>query len=107
MSYEPVKKAMQAGTPLELICAACPWDRLCITPPSMTSADIEEAMNKAEANDARPGEKGARLLMTALIMAGRDTQAQVCPVFAVRLKSPEGRQLADMIRSSMQAGEPR
>jgi len=111
MSYDAVKKSMSAGTPHELICAACPWDRLCIQPPSMTSAEVEQHMADAEAKDAAKATEGGQgmpmvTLMTALAYAGKDTAAQICPVFAVRLRGPEGRQIADGVRKSMrEAGE--
>lgn len=113
--YEQMKKAMQAGTPLELICTACPWDRLCITPPTMSAAEIEQQLRQAERQDAEriqaPGAKAGRMpvntLMTAMLFAGKDTSGQLCPVFAARLRSPEGRGIADAIRTAMQRfGEP-
>jgi hypothetical protein len=100
--YTTVKKAMEAGTPHEVICATCPWDRLCITPPSMSGADVEQAL--ADAKQPRPEEAGGglgRAIMTALIFAGKDTQAQLCPVFSVKLSSPDGRAIADGIRTTM------
>lgn len=108
-NYESVKNAMQAGTPLELICATCPWDRLCIAPPSMSSAEVKEKLAEAEAQDnaqaASQGSTGMPMvsILTALTLGGRDTMAEICPVFATRLRSREGRQLADGIRSTMQA----
>ena len=100
--YNSVKNAMQAGTPPELICAACPWDRLCITPPNMTGGDVEVQIKKAKVEDsARPDSKGMGALLTALMFAGKDTAAQLCPVFALKLRSPEGRQVADTLRTAM------
>lgn len=103
--YNAVNEAMKAGTPHELICAACPWDRLCITPPSMTAADIERITKEAEAKDMQRPDAGSRvpagLLMTTLIFAGKDTAAQLCPVFALKLRGPEGRELADNMRNWM------
>jgi hypothetical protein len=104
--YGTVKEAMKAGTPPELICASCPWDRLCITPPSMTGADIERHLDKAKRDDeARdPNHKGLPTgqLLTALMFGGRDNQGALCPVFAVKLRSPDGRQVADTLRKLMQ-----
>jgi len=103
--YTPVKNAMEAGTPPELICAACPWDRLCITPPQMTSGDIDRLIKEAEEKDMqRPGAADRMpvgMLMTALTFGGKDTAGQLCPVFALKLRSPEGREVADGIRKSM------
>ena len=41
-------------------------------------------------------------LMTALVYGARDTQSQVCPVFALRLRSSGGRKIADSLRVAMQ-----
>jgi hypothetical protein len=107
MSYDQVEAAMSAGTPHELICAACPWDRLCIQPPAMTSAEIDAKVKAAAAQDEAKGTHGtpATMLITAMVYAGRDTSAQVCPVFAVKLRSPEGRQIADGVRASMRGAD--
>jgi hypothetical protein len=118
MSYDQVKKSMQAGTPLELICAACPWDRLCITPPTMSAADIDAAITEAEQKDKAKADAGqtgmpVQMLLTAIVFGGKDMTGQLCPVFAARLRSPDGRGVADTIRTAMQrfgepeAGEPR
>ena len=106
--YNAVTEAMKAGTPPELICAACPWDRLCITPPSMSRAEIDAKIAEAEVKDnERLGPQGGMptgMLMTALVLGGKDTAAQLCPVFSLKLKSSEGRQVADSIRSAMRDG---
>lgn len=110
--YKPVKDALAAGTPPELVCAACPWDRRCITPPSMTSGDIERQMEEAKRQDEqRANENPASnrmplgTLMTAMMLGGRDTAAQLCPVFSLKLRAPEGRQIADGIRAQMRGDE--
>ena len=41
-------------------------------------------------------------LLTALMFAGKDTSAQVCPVFALRLRSSGGRKIADTFKGLMQ-----
>jgi hypothetical protein len=103
--YTAVKKAMAAGTPPEIICAACPWDRLCITPPAVSTTDVDAMIAEAEAADRSRDPQGHRMptttLLTAMTMAGRDTMGDLCPVFALRLRAPEGRQLADKIRAAM------
>lgn len=99
--YRAVTEAMNAGTPPELICAACPWDRLCITPPYMTAAEVTRRIREAEQMDAEKGEMSVGTLMTAIVFAGRDTAAQLCPVFALKLRGPEGRAVADTLRESM------
>lgn len=103
MSYEQVKKELAAGTPAELVCAACPWDRLCITPPAMTSAAVEEAIAEAKAADLARDPKGMPTgsLMTILAVGGRDSMGSLCPVFALRLRGPDGRGIADSIRHTM------
>lgn len=101
--YDDVKKAMSAGTPPELICAGCPWDRLCVQPPEMTAADVERIMTEAQAKDrARdPNALPAGTLMTALVYAGRDQTGQMCPVFSLRLEADRG--VSDTIRTAMRA----
>lgn len=101
--YSSVKQAMEAGTPHEVICATCPWDRLCISPPAMSGAQVDEmlAESKTRKDDEDGGGYLARALMTTLMFAGRDTQAQLCPVFSVKLSSPDGRAIADNIRTQM------
>lgn len=105
MNHTPVKDALAAGIPAEAICATCPWDRLCLLPPNMSSAEIDRRIKESEAKDlARdPGRKNppVGMLMTALVLAGRDTSATLCPVFAVRLSGPDGRRLADSVREQM------
>lgn len=112
-TYNAVTDAMKAGTPHELICLACPWDRLCITPPELTAADIEKRMAEAKRQDdaqqaSRPGQAPMASLMTLMMLGGRDTAGQMCPVFAARLRGPEGREVADAIRRNMRTfGEPK
>ena len=111
--FQAVSKALAGGADPAMLCATCPWDRNCVTPPTMTTADVEAQIAEAARKDdehlaqARiagvdPGLPTGSLL-TALVVGGRDTSAQVCPVFALRLKSSGGREIADSIRSSMQA----
>lgn len=110
--YEPVKKALSAGLDPAMLCQTCPWDRNCITPPAMTSAEIQAKLDEALAADDRkaaearatgadPGMPVSSLL-TAVTLGGRDTASQVCPVFALRLRSSGGRLIADSVRASMQ-----
>jgi|SRR5690242_6251873 len=101
-TYDDVKNAMQAGTPPELICAACPWDRLCVQPPTMTAADVDRKLAEAEAADKtrNPNTFPVGLLVTALTFGGRDSAGQLCPVFSMRLKND--RSVADSIRTTMQ-----
>ncbi|SRR6266498_4056814 len=103
--YPAVQKELERGTPPELLCATCPWDRLCVTPPSMTAQEVQKQIDDAEAKDRAkdPEMKGmpVGMLMTTLALAGRDKQAELCPVFALRLRGPDGRQVSDGIRGMM------
>jgi len=114
-SYESVSKALSDGLDPAMLCQTCPWDRPCITPPTMTRTEIDAAMEKAARDDqARIADaelSGERLsataavagtLMTAVAYGGRDTAAHICPVFALRLRSSAGRGIADSLRRSMQ-----
>ena len=111
--YQAVQKALSGGADPAMLCATCPWDRNCVTPPTMTSAEIEQHMAEAarkdrEKADARlamglQAEMPAGILLTALAYAGKDLSADVCPVFGLRLRSSGGRKIADMFRSLMQA----
>ena len=110
--YSTVRKALEEGADPGMLCTTCPWDRTCISPPSMTKAEIDAEMAKASAEDKERA-VAARLkgapepmptgsLMTALVYGDKDTSAQVCPVFALRLRSGGGRRIADSLRASMQ-----
>lgn len=108
--YTPVQDALAAGTPPAMMCMTCPWDRNCVTPPTMTTADIDAKMTEAaHLDEVRRASAEGRLvpptgiLIAAAIFGGKDTSAQVCPVFALRLRSSGGRNIADGIRESMQA----
>lgn len=106
MSYDAVEKELASGTPPEMLCATCPWDRLCIKPPAMSKADVEKRVDEAKARDMRQDPEGKEMpmgtLLATIVYAGRSSQGEMCPVFALRMRSPEGRKLADTIRSSMQ-----
>lgn len=106
MSYQQVEKELAKGTAPELLCMTCPWDRLCITPPTVTRADIErqieEAKQQDEALDPERKKAPMGMLLTAITMGGRDQMGTLCPVFALRLRSPDGRRLMDTVRQTMQ-----
>jgi len=78
----------------------------------MSSAEIEAQMREAAARDRAEAEDARRMgretqmpvgtLMTAVLYAGKDTSAQVCPVFALRLRSSGGRKIADTFKGMMQ-----
>jgi hypothetical protein len=96
-----------------MLCATCPWDRNCISPPTMTSEEVKAKVDEAIAKedqrvkaDKRAGRAvgmPVEALMTTIVYAGRDLSARVCPVYALRLRSSGGRQLADSTRAAMQS----
>jgi hypothetical protein len=109
--YQAVQKALVSGTDPAMLCATCPWDRNCFSPPAMTSADVEQQIAEAHAKDEQAAAEARAMgrdvmptmtLMTALIYAGKDTAAQVCPVFGLRLRSSGGRKIADAFKALMQ-----
>jgi hypothetical protein len=110
--YEPVTKALAEGADPAMLCATCPWDRNCVNPPSMTAGEVKRQMEEASARDqatmtaARLSGQDVPLPAATLIMAavlgGKDTALQACPVLGVRLRSADGRRLADQVRSLMQ-----
>jgi hypothetical protein len=110
--YGPVQKALSGGADPAMLCATCPWDRTCLTPPTMTKQEIDAHIEKASKEDEERAEQAKALgqdpglptgmLMTTLVMAGRDSSATICPVFALRLRSSGGRQIADDLKASMQ-----
>jgi hypothetical protein len=110
--YKPVQDALAKGADPAMLCATCPWDRNCLTPPAMTSADVDariaemaeadktEAARRAALGEERPMPVGA--LMATLVYAGRDTTGTLCPVFSLRLRSSGGRAVADLLKDTMQ-----
>jgi hypothetical protein len=113
--YQSVQKALAEGSPPSMLCATCPWDRSCLSPPTMTKAEIDAEIAKAQAQDAeraaaarRKGKTLAALdaaggvLMATVVYAGKDTSAAICPVLALRLRSSGGREIADGLKVSMQ-----
>lgn len=105
MDYDRVDQELARGTAPELLCATCPWDRLCIAPPAMSRQEIDQQLAAAQKkDDARnPGGTGMPMetLLTAAIYGGRDQMATLCPVFALRLRGPDGRGVADAVRTLM------
>lgn len=108
--YQAVTKALASGADPAMLCATCPWDRNCVTPPTMTAGEVKQQIDEAAAQDeaamrADPHKAPMAALMTALVVGGRDTAMQACPVLAVRLRSAEGRKIAERVRSMMQGWE--
>ena len=115
--YKPVQKALESGADPQMLCMTCPWDRTCIAPPVMTSAEIDAQLAEATAEDDRKREAALAAgketpmpvasMLTVIATAGKDTAGQFCPVFAVRLRSSGGRQVADELKAQMQEWEDR
>lgn len=106
--YDQVSKALASGADPAMLCMTCPWDRYCVQPPAMTRADIDAELAKAKREDmAQKGPDGPGIpmhtLLTAMTTSGRDNLGQMCPVFALRLRSPDGRTIADGLKATMQA----
>lgn len=103
--YQRVKEALSQGVSPDVLCATCPWDRLCVTPPVMSAHEIEQHLAAAEAKDLERDPSGSRMpahmLMTAMAIGGRDQMGALCPAFALRLRGPDGRDVADGIRALM------
>jgi hypothetical protein len=103
MKSDPIREALKTGADPHMICATCPWDRTCIKPPAMTTGDVEEALDPDRIR-SETGE-GEGFLFAAMIkamtFAGRDTAAPVCPVLVDRLRSSDGKRIADALRELM------
>jgi hypothetical protein len=79
----------------------------------MTRAEVDAKIKEAQHEDndrrvaaqASGGDLGfpVTTLLTALSVGGRDTAASVCPVFAMRLRLPEGRHIVDLVKTHMQS----
>lgn len=110
--FETVSKALAEGADPALLCATCPWDRYCITPPKMSRAEVDAKMREAEQKDKADLETAKAegrnpgmpvgMLVSVLAFAGKDTSATICPVFAMRLRSSSGRTIVDSMKSTMQ-----
>jgi hypothetical protein len=106
--YNAVKNALSEGTPPQMLCLTCPWDRNCVNPPVMTSAEIDAQIAEASVKDkqeqrANPGSPPGATLLAALVYAGKDTAINACPVLGLRLRSGDGRKIAETVRAQMQA----
>lgn len=105
--YRRVEEALKTGAAPEHLCLTCPWDRYCITPPTMTHEDIDAKMKEAEAkdneHDRTSGGKGLPMgmLLSAVVYAGKDLSAEICPVLALRLRSSDGRAVSDNLKVVM------
>lgn len=110
--FQAVSDALAAGASPATLCATCPWDRNCVTPPSVTRADVDQRMEEARAADILKAEQAKAegkdsafpmgSVPAALVYGGREHSATVCPVFALRLRSSGGRKIADGLKGLMQ-----
>lgn len=111
--YTAVQKALSDGASPAMLCTTCPWDRNCVSPPTMTRDEVDAHLAAAARDDeakaaaaqlmGEPPPMPAGTLMTAIAVGGRDVMGQLCPVFALRLRSGSGRRIADLVRSAMQS----
>lgn len=115
MTFDQVQRALAQGADPDMLCMTCPWDRFCITPPTMTRAEVESEIAEASRKDSeksggnQAGQSGSfptATLLTALVIGSRDTTAAICPVLAMRLRLAEGRAVVDLIKSHMQHAKP-
>ena len=110
IDHDRINQALASGADPNMLCTTCPWDRLCVEPPKSTREDVDREVAKAKAEDEKsmavPGAKGMPVatLLTAMMFSGKDRTGEMCPVFSLRLRSAEGRQIADSIRALMQSG---
>ena len=104
---DAVKNALKDGTDPRMICMTCPWDRLCLTPPQMSAADVEQNIEKAKFDKDGQEKEDAMfsMIMSTMLFAGKDLQANLCPILTNRLHSSDGRKIADTIRTMMQEWE--
>jgi hypothetical protein len=111
--YKAVDDALNSGADPAMLCATCPWDRYCVTPPTMTRAEVDQQIAEAQRKDeveaaarqasGREAGMPVGMLLSALTLAGRDKTALICPVFALRLRSSGGRQIVDGLKERMQS----
>lgn len=112
MSYQQVAQALAQGADPATLCMTCPWDRMCIQPPEMTQSDLDARVKEASDADEAHAQSAVlaakkaglpiRTLLTALTLAPLVSKATVCPVLALRLRLPEGQQIAGTLKQHMQ-----
>jgi hypothetical protein len=100
-----VADALAAGADPKMLCQTCPWTRACVTLPEMTKADVDQHISEVTDHHVEkdPASALIRTIMGVAIFGGRQNDAKVCPVFALRLKSSEGRSIAESVRTQMRA----
>ncbi len=105
-AYAAIAESMKKGAPPDLICGTCRWDVTCVQAPEMTTEQVEAQVEKVAAG--RPGGKpldppsALALRLTAVAMFGeRDQLARMCPVLVARLRTDDGRTIADALKATM------
>jgi hypothetical protein len=78
-----------------MLCATCPWDRNCFSPPSMTSAEIDRHVAEAARKDEQQAQEARMMGRPEVMPAGT-------LMFALRLRSSGGRKIADTFKGLMQ-----
>lgn len=88
----------------QLSCSTCPWNRNCVSPPTMTEEEVNKEIGIDEKPDVSSKEAAEQSLFTgmfkAMVYAGKDKEAPVCPVFARALR--EGPEISQKIKEIMQ-----
>lgn len=113
--YSRVRDALKDGADPEMLCATCPWDRLCIEPPTVTDDDYKRQMDEARAkDDEKAAEAKANgeevgmpvgMLITAVSVGGRVDSSTLCPVFSIKIRTSEGRAISDLLKNHMTKGD--
>lgn len=84
-------------------CSTCTWNKFCITPPVMTKAEVDATLkkdlDKAKDKEGDGGLLGA--MLGGMLLAGKDTECHVCPVFAAKLR--ETAELSTKIKELMKS----
>ena len=77
------------------------------TPDITRTEDCNSIISLVGNLNADGKEPGMRLflgdLMTSVLIGGKDTQAEVCPVLVARMRSSDGRRIVDSVRGLMQS----
>jgi hypothetical protein len=78
--YQAVSKALESGADPAMLCATCPWDRTCLSPPGMSRAEVDAKIAEASTMDKKRFEEAQAagkdpgmpvgLLVTSLVYAG-------------------------------------